>query len=61
MRAYMARLTSKQLDALRTGLDNAFYWFDQDAVLSFLSRLGHSDEKIGAEVVSLLQKRNEMD
>lgn len=61
MRAYLARLTTGQLNALRSGLDNAFYWFEQEAVLSLLSNLRHSDEKINAAVLDFLKKRNETD
>lgn len=59
MRAYMARLTTKELETLQSGIDNSFYWFEPNAVLDFLSKLGHSDEKVLAAVIELTAKRND--
>ncbi|MBW4618199.1 MAG: hypothetical protein KME17_02280 [Cyanosarcina radialis HA8281-LM2] len=59
MRAYLARLTTAQIDSLMRGLDRAFYWFEADAVIELLSGLGHSDEKIYLAILELLKRRNE--
>ena len=58
MRAYFARLTTKQIDALKEGLDGSFYWFKADAVIRLLSKIGHSDEDIIAAVHELMENRN---
>lgn len=39
MRAFLANFTRGQLDALREGMDRAFYWFEPDAVAQFLSKI----------------------
>lgn len=57
MRAYMAKLTTIQMESLKDGLDGAFYWFEQNAVLEFLSKLGSSDEKVLAAVTELMKRR----
>jgi hypothetical protein len=59
MRAYLARLTTTQIDSLMHGLDHAFYWFEPDAVIELLSGLGHSDEKIHLAILNFLKRRNE--
>ncbi len=53
MRAYLAKLTGSQIDALREGLAHSFYWFGEDAVITLLSKLGHSDEAIRESVTEL--------
>ena len=59
MRAYLARLTTKQIDTLKSNLDSAFYWFQEDAVLELLENLGHCDSKIQEHVAELLKHRKE--
>lgn len=59
MRAYLARLTTTQIDYLRSNLNHAFYWFSEDAVIEFISKLGHSDEEILKAVSVLLNNRND--
>lgn len=59
MRAYLAKLTTNQIDSLKEGLNTAFYWFESDAVVELLSKLGHSDEEIYMAVADLLKKRND--
>ncbi|MDO3383142.1 HNH endonuclease [Gilvimarinus algae] len=59
IRAYMARLTNVQMKSLKEGLDSAFYWFEPDAVIDLLSKLGHSDEKVVLAINDLLTRRNE--
>ncbi len=61
MRAYMAKLTTTQIDSLRESLDRAFYWFESGAVIELLAKLGHSDEKIMLAFTELLRWRNETD
>ena len=61
MRAYLARLTTTQIDYLRSNLNHAFYWFNEDAVIEFISKLGHSDEEILKAVSVLLNNRNDTD
>lgn len=61
MRAYMAKLTTVEMESLKEGLDSAFYWFDKIAVIEFLSKLGHSDEKALAAAVELMKRRNDTD
>ncbi len=58
MRAYLARLTTIQIDALKSNLDRALYWFPEDAVIHFLGKLGHKDEDIITAVGELLKHRN---
>ena len=43
------------------GMDNSFYWFEQDAVIELLSNLGHSDEKVMIAIAKLLERRNDAD
>ena len=59
MRAYMARLTNTQMTSLKEGLAHAFYWFESDAVIELLSKLGHSDEIIILAINDFLKRRNE--
>jgi len=59
MRAFFARLTNQQIDAVRTNLDNAFYWFEEDAVIELLGNLNHRDDKVKEQVAKLLNHRNE--
>ncbi|ELB2105584.1 hypothetical protein ACGRPC_18730 [Vibrio diabolicus] len=59
MRAYIARLTTNQIDSVRENLDNAFYWFEEDAVIEFLGMLRHDDNKVREEVLKLLSRRKE--
>jgi len=59
MRAYMAKLTTTQMGSLKESLDGAFYWFESNAVIELLSKLGHSDEKVYLAVDDLLKRRNE--
>jgi 5-methylcytosine-specific restriction endonuclease McrA len=60
IRAYMARLRSDQIDKLKKGLDDSFYWFEDDAVIDLLSKLGRSDEKIYMAIGELLKRRNDI-
>jgi hypothetical protein len=59
MRAYLARFTTNQLISVREDLDHAFYWFEKDAVIELLSKLGHSDEDIRLAISDLLARRND--
>ncbi len=59
MRAFLARMTTSELDALRKNLDNASYWYEQGAVLDFLGALNHKDETALSAVATLAQRRNE--
>lgn len=57
----MSKLTTTQMESLKEGIDNSFYWFNQDAVIELLSNLGPSDEKVMIAVAKLLEKRNNID
>lgn len=59
MRAYLSRLTTIQINNLKSGLDNAFYWLHDDAVIQFLSQLGRKDEDVVAATFELLKRRND--
>ncbi len=59
IRAHMAKLRTDQIDKLKEGLDSACYWFEDDAVIELLSKLGHSDEKIYMAVGEFLKRRND--
>lgn len=59
MRAYMARLTTTQMENLKIGFDKSFYWFEQDAVIELLSNLGSSDDKVLIAAKELLKRRND--
>ena len=59
MRAYLARFRTNQLISVREGLDHAFCWFEKDAVIELLSKLGHSDEDIQIAISDLLARRND--
>lgn len=59
MRAYLARLTNSQINELKAGLDSAFYWFREDAVIQFLSRLRNKDEDVLSAVQELLNHRSD--
>ena len=61
MRAYMANLTTNQMESLKNGLSTSFYWFEKDAVINFLSKLENSDEKVIAAIIELMNNRNETD
>ena len=61
MRAYMSKVTTTQMESLKEGIDNSFYWFERNAVIELLSNLGHSDEMIMIAVAKLLKRRNDID
>ncbi|MUK28461.1 hypothetical protein [Aliivibrio fischeri] len=58
MRAFLARLTTTQIDAIKENLDHAFYWFEEDAVIELLGQLGHCDNQIESHIPKLLLQRN---
>lgn len=61
VRVFMADLTQTQMDTLRNGLNNAFYWFKRDALLEFIGKLGYSNEKLLGAVNILLTGRRDPD
>lgn len=63
MRAFMADMTQTQMDTLRDGINSASYWFKRDAVLEFISKLGHSynNEELLSAVNTLLTGRRDPD
>jgi len=55
MRAYMATLSQSHMERLREGLGRAFAFFDEDAMLTFLEKVGPSEDHLETAVVALLQ------
>lgn len=57
MRAFLAILTAAQIDSLRHNLDSSFYWFQENSVIEFLSKIRHSDEGVKKAISELLKNR----
>ncbi len=55
MRAYMATLSQSHMERLREGLGRAFGFFEDDAVLSFLEKVGPRDDHLSAATAVLAQ------
>lgn len=61
LRAFAASMTSKELDALRPAISHATYWYQTDAVFSFLSALGPEERHLQAAIELLRNARNDPD
>lgn len=59
MRAFSASLTQTQLDKLREAFKDSSYWFETDAVLEFLSHIGHDNAATDRAVAELKKHRND--
>ena len=57
MIAYLAKLTSNQIDELRNGLTHALDFFESDAVIELLSSIGRDDKKIYRALEILLENK----
>lgn len=59
MRAFMAGITQSEMDTLRAGLTDSFYWFKREAVINFITKIRHSDEQLMEAVLALLAERKD--
>lgn len=53
MRAFMATLSQSQMERLREGLGRAFAFFDENAVLTFLEKIGPRDDHFETAITAL--------
>lgn len=59
MNGFLSSLTMSQMELLRKGLANqAFYWYDKDAVLDFIASIGSNRETMDAAYLKLTRSRN---
>lgn len=61
MRAYLARLTTHELDQLRLGLDNAIYWCGAEPVMRLLAILGQKEDEVQRVVSELLSRASDVE
>lgn len=61
MRAYLARLTTDELDQLRLGLDNAIYWCGIEPVIRLLAIIGQKENEVQRVVSELLDRANDVE
>ena len=58
MNGFLASLTMKQMEILRNSLANhAFYWYEKDDVLEFLSHVRGRQEEMDAAYAKLRQSQ----
>jgi hypothetical protein len=61
MRAYLARLTTQELDQLRLGLENAVCWCSVEPVMRLLAILGQNENEVQGVVSELLSRANDVE